>query len=44
MPSLGGLIGYALLRRRLDDDDRPARIPHRYTQPPVLAHESVNAC
>ena len=42
MPSLGGLVGYALLRRRLDD--RPARIPHGYTQPPVLAHEPVNAC
>lgn len=43
MPSLGGLIGYALLRRRLDDD-RPARNPYRYTQPPVLAHEPVTAC
>jgi uncharacterized membrane protein YbhN (UPF0104 family) len=43
MPSLGGLVGYALLRRRLEDD-RPARNPHRYTQPPVLAHEPVNAC
>jgi uncharacterized membrane protein YbhN (UPF0104 family) len=43
MPSLGGLIGYALLRRRLEDD-RPARNPHRYTKPPVLAHEPANAC
>ena len=43
MPSLGGLIGCALMRRRLDDE-RPARIPHRSTQPPVLAHEPVNAC
>jgi uncharacterized membrane protein YbhN (UPF0104 family) len=43
MPSLGGLIGYALLSRRLEDD-RPARNPHRYTKPPVLAHEPANAC
>jgi uncharacterized membrane protein YbhN (UPF0104 family) len=43
MPSLGGLVGYALLRRRFDDD-RPARNPHRYTEAPVLAHEPVNVC
>jgi uncharacterized membrane protein YbhN (UPF0104 family) len=43
MPSIGGLIGYTLLRRRLDRD-RPTRVPHRYTRPPVLAHEPVKAC
>jgi uncharacterized membrane protein YbhN (UPF0104 family) len=44
IPSLGGLIGYALLRRRLDAK-RPARIKQRsHTQPAVLVREPVNAC
>jgi uncharacterized membrane protein YbhN (UPF0104 family) len=43
IPSLGGLIGYTLLRRR--DGKRSLDIRERdYAQPAVLVHEPLGAC